>query len=253
MTLDSLIKKVKSLKRGIHVEVAGGEIRVGGKSYSVRDKLKALGFQWDPENKQWYYLDPLGKKALGYDHPLPTAFANGIDLYLVSSLDYYTEIAGELDTSARIVALLDNLGILSAAGKIDVEPELTETLKRFVDVVPAKEANLEGYGVETVYKLKPEFEKYFENKPDEDTLKSSMEFTKDQLFAEENKIEGYAVPSPFFWDMWNSSKRKSLLQWLSDREYELRKDGHLLGLSIKWIIYLPYEETIHIKQALEEL
>ena len=102
------------------------------------------------------------KRALEYDCPLPTAFANGIDLYLASSLDYYRKIAGELDTSARIAALLGNLGILFAAGKIDVESELTETLKRFVDVVPAKEANLEGYGIETVYKLKPEFEKYFE-------------------------------------------------------------------------------------------
>ena len=31
-----------------------------------------------------------------------------------------------------------------------------------------------------------------------------MEFTKDQLFAEENEIKGYAVPSPFFWEVWNS-------------------------------------------------
>ena len=239
MTIDSLVTEVKSLKRGTHVAVADGEIRVGGKTYSVRDRLKALGFQWDPENKEWYYLDPLGKTALECNHPLPDAFANGIDLYLVSSLDYYTKIAGELDTFARITALLDNLGILFAAGKIDVESELTETLKRFVDVVPAKEANLEGYGIETVYKLKPEFEKYFENKPNEALLKSSMGFTKSQLFAEENKVEGYAVPSPFFWKVWNSSKKKELLQWLSDRKYELRQDGHLFGLRTNWIIYLP--------------
>ena len=80
-----------------------------------------------------------------------------------------------------------------------------------------------------------------------------MEFTKDQLFAEENKVEGYAVPSLFFWHVWNSSKRKTLLQWLSDREYELREDGHLLGLRANWIIYLPYSETIHIKQVLDQL
>ena len=108
-------------------------------------------------------------------------------------------------------------------------------------------------GIEIVYKLKPEFEKYFKNKPNEALLKSSMEFTKNQLFAEENKVEGYAVPSPFFWKVWNSSKREGLLQWLSDRKYELRQDGHLLGLRTNWIIYLPYEETIHIKQVLDEL
>ena len=151
MTIDSLEKKVKNLNKEIRVEVTGGEIRVSGKSYPVKDKLKALGFQWDPENKEWYYLDPL------------------------------------------------------------------------------------------------------ENKPDEDTLKPSTEFTKDQLFAEENKIEGYAVPSPFFWEVWNSSKRKILLQWLSDREYELRKDGHLLGLCTNWIIYLPYGETIHIERVLNRV
>ena len=82
---------------------------------------------------------------------------------------------------------------------------------------------------------------------------AKTEFTKELLFQKENKVEGYAVPSPFFWEVWNSSKRKALLQWLSDREYELRKDGYLLGLRTNWIIYLPYKETIHIKQALEEL
>ena len=151
MTIDSLEKKVKNLNNGISVEVRGGEIRVSGKSYPVKDKLKALGFQWDPENKEWYYLDPLG------------------------------------------------------------------------------------------------------NEPDKDTLRASTKFTKDQLFAEENKIEGYAVPSPFFWDVWNSSKKNILLQWLSDREYELRKDGHFLGLRADWIIYLPYEETIHIKRVLNRV
>ena len=198
MTIDSLAKEVKKLKRNIHVEVADGEIRVAGKTYSVRDRLKGFGFQWDPENKEWYYLDPLGKKALEYNHPLPEAFANDIDPYLASSLDYYTEIAGELNTSVRIAALLKNLGILFAAGRINVKPELTEILKRFINVVPAKEANLDGYGVEIVYKLKSEFEEYFGDKPDEDIPRSSIGFTKNQLFGEEYKSEGYAVPSPFF-------------------------------------------------------
>ena len=209
MTIDSLAKQIKSLKRNIHVEVADGEIRVGGKTYSVRDRLKALDFQWDPESKEWYYLDPLGKKALEYNHPLPVAFANDIDPYLAASMDYYAKIAEELDTSVRIAALLKNLGILFAAGRIDVKPESTETLKRFVDVVSAKEANLDGYGVETVYKLKPKFEEYFVDKPDEDIPRSSMGFTKNQLFGEEYKSEGYAVPSPFFWKIWNSSKKKN--------------------------------------------
>ena len=62
MTVHSLENIVKNLEQGIRVEVMDGEIRVGGKSYAVRDELKALGFQWDPENKEWYYLDPLGKE-----------------------------------------------------------------------------------------------------------------------------------------------------------------------------------------------
>ena len=208
MTIDLLVKEVKSLKRGIHVEATDGEVRVGGKTYSVRDKLKSLGFQWDPENKEWYYLDPLGKKALEYNHPLPVAFANDIDPYLAASMDYYAKIAEELDTSVRIAVLLKNLGILLAASRINVTPELTEILKRFVDVVPAKETNLDGYGVEIVYKLKSEFEKYFVDKSDEDIPRSSMGFTKNQLFGEEYKSEGYAVPSPFFWKIWNLSKKK---------------------------------------------
>lgn len=253
MTIDSLAKEAKSLKRGIRVEVSDGEVRVDGKTYSVRDKLKGLGFQWASETKEWYYLDPLGKKALEYNHPLPTAFANGIDLYLVSRLAYYEKIAGELNTSVRIAALLKNLGILFASGQIDVKPELTEAIKHFVDVVAAKEANLEGYGFETVYKLKSEFEKYFGDKLDEDTPRPSVAFTKNQLLAEENKSEGYALPSPFFWEMWNSPKKKELQKWLSDCEYELRSDGYLLGLDTKSIIYLPYEQTKHIKELLDEL
>ena len=59
--------------------------------------------------------------------------------------------------------------MLASLNQGEVNPELTETLKRFVDVVPAKEGDLEGYRVETVYKLKPEFEKYFGDKPNENT------------------------------------------------------------------------------------
>ena len=168
MTIDSLVKEVESLNQNICVEVTDGEIRVGGKTYSVRYKLKALGFQWNPESKEWYYLDPLGKKALSYNDPLPIGCANDVDLYLALSLESYTKIAKELGTSARVTAILGNLTILFTCGEIRVDFELTETLKRFVDVVPAKEANLEGYGIETVYKLKPEFEKYFgDNSSDE--------------------------------------------------------------------------------------
>ena len=163
MTIDSLVKEVESLNQDIHIEATDGEIRVGGKTYPVRDRLRTLGFQWDSESKEWYYLDPLGKKALAYNNSLPVGYANDVDLYLAISPEPYAEIAKELGTSARVATILKNLQILFACGDIEVTPELTETLKRFVDIVPAKEANLEGYGVETAYKLKPEFEKYFED------------------------------------------------------------------------------------------
>ena len=165
MTIDLLVKEVKSLDPGICVRVTDGKIRVSGRSYPVRDRLKTLGFQWDSENKEWYYLDPLGKKALVYNHPLPVSCTNDVDSYLATSLEHYANIAKELETSARVATLLGNLAILFACGEIEVTPELTETLKRFVDVVPAREAHLDGYGVETVYKLKPEFEKYFGGDP----------------------------------------------------------------------------------------
>ena len=46
-----------------------------GKLIQLRDRLKVLGFQWESESKEWYYLDPLGKKALAFNHPLPVSFA----------------------------------------------------------------------------------------------------------------------------------------------------------------------------------
>ena len=163
--IESLAEEVKNLSGDIHVEEIDGEVRVSGKTYPVRDRLKVLGFQWESESKEWYYLDPLGKKALAFNHPLPVSFANDVDTYLAISAECYENIAIELGTSARIASLLGNLGILFACGDIAVRPELTEALKPFADVVPAKEANLDGYGSNTVYKLKPEFEKYFEGTP----------------------------------------------------------------------------------------
>ena len=42
--IESLAEKVKNLSSDIHVEEIDGEVRVSGKTYPVRDRLKALGF-----------------------------------------------------------------------------------------------------------------------------------------------------------------------------------------------------------------
>ncbi len=74
-----------------------------------------------------------------------------------------TQIAETLGTDPVIAALLDNLEIMFACGDIAVEAKITKAIGRFADVVPAKEGGLDGYGHETVYKLKPEFSKHFSN------------------------------------------------------------------------------------------
>ena len=55
MTIRSLVKAVENLSSRIHVEVLDGEVRVGGSTYSVKGKLKLLGFRWDPTKREWYY------------------------------------------------------------------------------------------------------------------------------------------------------------------------------------------------------
>ena len=55
MTISSLVKAVENLSSHIHVEVLNGEVRVGGSTYSVKGKLKLLGFRWDPKKREWYY------------------------------------------------------------------------------------------------------------------------------------------------------------------------------------------------------
>ena len=74
--------------------------------------------------------------------------------------DKYENIASQLGTIPVIASLLDNLGILFACGKIAVEPKITEAIKDYADVVPASEAGLEGFRI-SVYRIKPEFQKYF--------------------------------------------------------------------------------------------
>ena len=55
MTINSLVKVVENLSSHIRVEVLNGEVRVGGRTYPVKGKLKLLGFRWDPKKREWYY------------------------------------------------------------------------------------------------------------------------------------------------------------------------------------------------------
>ena len=63
VTISSLVKAVENFSSRIHVEVLYGEVRVGGSTYSVKGKLKLLGFQWDPKKREWYY--PTQESGLG--------------------------------------------------------------------------------------------------------------------------------------------------------------------------------------------
>ena len=56
MSIDSLIKQVKRLDYNLCVEMKGNYVSVKGKTYKVRGKLKLLGFQWNPNKREWYYL-----------------------------------------------------------------------------------------------------------------------------------------------------------------------------------------------------
>ena len=55
MHIDSLIKQVESLNSNIYVEMAENYVRVNGDTYKVKGILKLLGFQWNPNRREWYY------------------------------------------------------------------------------------------------------------------------------------------------------------------------------------------------------
>ena len=55
MSIVSLIKELETLSNHIHIEIFDNHIIVKGKTYEVRGKLKLLGFQWNPNKREWYY------------------------------------------------------------------------------------------------------------------------------------------------------------------------------------------------------
>ena len=56
MSIDSLIKHVESFNDNIRVERTDEYLSVKGNTYYVRGKLKLLGFRWNPNKREWYYL-----------------------------------------------------------------------------------------------------------------------------------------------------------------------------------------------------
>lgn len=56
MNIDSLVKQVESLNDNICVERTGEYLSVKGNTYYVRGKLKLLGFRWNRNKREWYYL-----------------------------------------------------------------------------------------------------------------------------------------------------------------------------------------------------
>lgn len=55
MGIDLLIKGVESLNSNVCIEIMDNYIRLKGNTYKVRGKLKLLGFQWNPNKREWYY------------------------------------------------------------------------------------------------------------------------------------------------------------------------------------------------------
>jgi hypothetical protein len=37
-----------------------------GKTYPIKEELKAIGFQWNPANSAWYHLGLLGEERIEY-------------------------------------------------------------------------------------------------------------------------------------------------------------------------------------------
>ena len=91
---------------------------------------------------------------------LPYSVWDEANLHYQMNPDKYEGIASELGTDPIIASLLDNLGILFACDKIGIEPKTTKAVEDYADVVPASEADLDGY-CDTAYRIKSEFQKYF--------------------------------------------------------------------------------------------
>lgn len=74
MSIDSLINEVKSLNSHICVEIVDNYIIVKGTAYTMKGKLKLLGFRWNPKKREWYYLLTKGDNLEGYESGRGTTF-----------------------------------------------------------------------------------------------------------------------------------------------------------------------------------
>lgn len=53
--LKSVLNEVVKLKADITIELIGSWIWIQGNAYSIKDKLKELGFKWASKKKMWYW------------------------------------------------------------------------------------------------------------------------------------------------------------------------------------------------------
>lgn len=125
----------------------------------------------------------LKEDEIEVEKTLPYDIWNEANFRLQMDRFKYQVIAKKLGTTDVIAALLDKLGIMFACGDISVEPKTTKAIEQFVDVVPAKEAGLEGC-CEIAYKIKHEFEKYFEVSEEELEEARALEETRMQEILE---------------------------------------------------------------------
>ena len=102
------------------------------------------------------------KYLVGVNDPYPDntgRYRTYAEMFLARDLERYRRLSRELNVSSLIVAILDNLDFLFTKGDLIVTPILDVLLKQYTDVVKAEEAGLDGYGRESVYKLKPEIKR----------------------------------------------------------------------------------------------
>ena len=62
-----------------------------------------------------------------------------------------------------------------------------------------------------------------------------MDLSREPLFSEVNTDMGWAIPTPAFWELWNSQLRHNIKR----AGYRPKPDGEAVGVSEKWIVWLP--------------
>ena len=115
-----------------------------------------------------------------------------------------------------------------------VKKDLTEILEEVVDEFPTVSAEPGMKDIAEVFRLTPleesiEDDRYFIRS------NTSFLFLTDWFASSQTlTLKGiWAVPSQYFWSMWNSPKQNSI----RNQGFHPRSEGFDLGLPTNWIVY----------------